>query len=191
MTIIRLLFGALLLAAPLASWAGVNETIDYHYYEIEDPALTELSLAESLDKASPVEHESRTLHGFNRWSIRWQVWTQPTDSGCAIKDVKVDLDSLMQLPELVSESAEVQQAFNDYVEVLQRHLIGHYVVAIQAANKIDIRLLKLEPMESCEALTRHADEIAEAIVAEHREKEAAFDKMTDYGAEQGVSLPRE
>ncbi len=169
--------------------AEVREMFDYIYYDVPDPSVSDTTLAQSLDAATPIEYGERPLHGFNRWSLRWHLDFAESEQACGVASVTVDLDTLMQLPQMVSASAEVQARFNAYIEKLQRHLVGHYVVAIQAANKIELKLSQLTEAPSCDELEARADSIAEAIVAEHRDKEKAFDEMTDYGAQQGVVVP--
>lgn len=181
--------GAALCVAVVQARAEIREMLDYAYYEVPDPAQSEMSLREALDSASPITEGERKLHGYNRWTINWHLEVAEQETSCGVDDVTVDLDTLMQLPALVSEDDELQQSFNDYVEKLQRHLVGHYVVAIQAVNKIELQVSQLPPAENCEALEQQVDILAESIVSEHREKARAFDEMTDYGAEQGVSLP--
>ncbi|UTF58751.1 DUF922 domain-containing protein [Gilvimarinus sp. DA14] len=180
-------WGVFLLAA--AARGEVREMLDYIYYDVPDPALSDMTLAQSLDAATPIEYGERPLHGYNRWSIRWHLDFAESERECSIEAITVDLDTLMQLPQLKSSDAEVQARFNEYIEHLQRHLVGHYVVAIQAANKIELKLGQLAPAENCDALQARADQLAEAIVQEHRDKAIAFDKMTDYGAQQGVVVP--
>ncbi len=165
--------------------------LDYIYYDVPDPITADMTLAESLNAATPIEQGERPLHGYNHWSLRWHLDFSQSESACEVASVTVDLDTQMQLPQMVSASAEVQERFNAYVERLQRHLVGHYVVAIQAANKIELQLSQLGAAADCDELEARADSIAEAIVAEHRDKEKAFDEMTDYGAQQGVVVPEE
>ncbi|MDO6746607.1 DUF922 domain-containing protein [Gilvimarinus sp. 1_MG-2023] len=167
---------------------NVEESIDYIYYEIEDPALTGQSLKQSLDAATPVVKAGVKRHGENRWLIRWQSTTQQQESSCKVTDVSVTLNATVLLPELSASEPEIQSTFNDYVAALQEYLLLHYVVALQAANKIELAILNLPPASDCKVLEQQADEKARAIVKEHREKGQSLDAMTDYGVKQGVVL---
>ncbi|WP_041521700.1 DUF922 domain-containing protein [Gilvimarinus agarilyticus] len=174
--------------SPLAQ-AEVSEIIDYIYYELEESGKA-LPLKEQLDAATPIERDGRKLHGETRWRLDWRFATEQTEDGrCAISDININLDALIYLPELGYDApAELQAEFNRYAEALQRHQIGHYIVAIQAANKIDVRLTYMEPAPDCDTARQQAEAMASQIEQEHRDKELAFDEQTRYGAEQGVSL---
>lgn len=168
--------------------AEVQESIDYLYYEIADPAETGKSLKHSLDAATPVVKQGVKRHGETRWLMRWHTWTEMDEGSCKISRVKVDLNATVLLPEMVSKKPEVQQTFNRYVEVLQEHLLLHYMVAIKAANQIELDITNLPPAADCDSLEQQADALANAIVKETRVTEQGLDDMTDYGAKQGVVL---
>lgn len=166
----------------------VKESIDYLYYEIRDPAETGQTLKQSLDAATPVVKNGVKRHGENRWMIRWQTVTRPEGDLCTVEDVTVNLNALILLPELASADPEVQKAFNQYVALLQEHLLLHYVIAIQAANRIELDIINLPPAPDCETLQQQADDAARSVIKQHREKEQQLDEVTNYGAEQGVVL---
>ncbi|MDO3385365.1 DUF922 domain-containing protein [Gilvimarinus sp. SDUM040013] len=185
---VKTLIALPLLVVSTLAQAEVRETIDYVYYEIADPAINGKTLKHSLDTASPVVKAGVKRHGENRWLMRWKPQTQIAGDVCKITDVVVDLDALILLPELASQDDAVQQKFNGYVELLQEHLLLHYIIAIQAANKIELDITNLEPGVDCDSLLQQADDTAKAIVAQYREKEQGLDEMTNFGAEQGVVL---
>lgn len=168
--------------------AEVSEIIDYTYYELEEAGAGQ-PLKAQLDAATPIARDGRKLHGDTRWKLDWRFSTAAMDDGrCKITDIDINLDALIRLPELGYKDAELQTEFNRYAEALQRHQIGHYIIAIQAANKIDVRLTYMEPATDCEAARDQAEAMAADIEQEHREKAIAFDQQTRYGAEQGVSF---
>ncbi|BFM22155.1 DUF922 domain-containing protein [Gilvimarinus japonicus] len=176
------------LCVSTAALAEVSEIIDYTYYELDEAGASQ-PLKEQLDAATPIQRDGRKLHGDTRWNLDWSFSTEALeDKTCKISDIDINLDALIRLPELGYEDAERQAEFNRYAEALQRHQIGHYIIAIQAANKIDVRLTYMEPAESCDVARTQAEAMAVAIEKEHREKEIAFDKQTRFGAEQGVSF---
>ena len=184
----RFIAVACLCTSPLAQ-AEVSEIIDYTYYELEESGKT-LALKEQLDAATPIERDGRKLHGDTRWRLDWRfAASEADDRSCTISDIDIHLDALIYLPELGYDApAELQAEFNRYAEALQRHQIGHYIIAIQAANKIDVRLTYMEPVANCDTARQQAEAMASQIEQEHRDKELAFDQQTRYGAEQGVSL---
>ncbi|WP_049723315.1 DUF922 domain-containing protein [Gilvimarinus polysaccharolyticus] len=171
-----------------SAWAEVSEIIDYTYYELDESGIG-LPLKTQLDNATPIERDGRKLHGDTRWKLDWRFSTEAlADGGCKITDIDINLDALIYLPELGYRDEALQAEFNRYAEALQRHQIGHYIIAIQAANKIDIRLTYMEPSSDCDSARDQAQAMAVEIEREHREKAIAFDEKTRYGAEQGVSF---
>lgn len=168
--------------------AEVSEIIDYTYYKLKQNNAGQ-TLQQQLDAATPIERDGRKLHGDTRWRLNWSFNTEAQEDGrCTLSDINIHLDALIYLPELDYRDAELQVEFNRYAEALQRHQIGHYIIAIQAANKMDTRLTYMEPSSDCDTARDQAEAMAVEIEREHREKAIAFDKKTRYGAEQGVSF---
>jgi len=168
--------------------AEVSEIIDYTYYELEESGAGQ-TLKQQLNAATPITRDGRKLHGDTRWKLDWSFDTEALEGDtCKTTDIDIHLDALIRLPELGYNDDQLQPEFNRYVEALQRHQIGHYIIAIQAANKIDVRLTYMEPVKGCETARAQAEAMAVEIEKEHREKEIAFDEKTRFGAEQGVSF---
>jgi predicted secreted Zn-dependent protease len=179
-----------LLLFGLTATAEVSELIDYTYYELPESGAGQ-PLKEQLDAATPIERNGRKLHADTRWRLDWRFNTEPqTDGPCTITDIDINLDALIRLPELSYTDAELQGEFNRYVEALQRHQIAHYIIAIQAANKINVRFTYGDFPRECKQARAKAEALAAAIEQEHRAQEIALDAQTRYGAEQGAPLPR-
>lgn len=179
---------AILFGLSVPAKAEVSEIIDYTYYELSESGRGQ-PLKAQLDAATPIERDGRKLHGDTHWKLDWRFNTEALEDGrCKITDIDIHLDALIRLPAIGYQNAELQTEFNRYTQALQRHQIGHYIVAVQAANKIDVRLMYMEPVKNCEAARDQAQAMAVDIEKEFREKDIAFDEKTDYGAEQGMSF---
>lgn len=172
----------LLLCWPCLVLAELTEHLDYSYYEV-DGSPADTSLHERLNNASPVRHEGKLYHARTDWNIDWRFnWETTENNRCAISDVRTTLDAIILLPSIKTEDAELQQAFNDYLRLLQVHEQGHYLIGVQAANAIMFQVGRLTG--PCDRIEEQANELAMVILDEYIAREKLYDKVTRHGLEQ-------
>jgi predicted secreted Zn-dependent protease len=108
--------------------------------------------------------------------------------------VAVDVTAIVILPYWrVPRSAkdELVARWEHYIAALRAHERGHVAIAGAAGRAVAEQIAAISPCGSLDSLKRAVAEAASAAVAEHRERERAYDTETQHGALEGVRLPEE
>ncbi|WP_146171201.1 DUF922 domain-containing Zn-dependent protease [Saccharospirillum sp. MSK14-1] len=167
-----------------AVWAQVHTELDWQPYPVR---LAEgETLAEALDRSSPIRQRALVYHATTDWQVQWRFWWQNSDHGCVIERVRTDVTVQIQLPELVDGTAAQQAEFSDYREALRVHEEGHQQFALEAGEAIDRALQQLPPASNCRALEVDANALGHHILERVREREFDYDRRTNHGETQGA-----
>jgi predicted secreted Zn-dependent protease len=181
-----------LAAALLASFpvhSEVTEALRYTHYPVRSgPGL---SLAQSINAASPIREHGRVFHGRTDWNIHWNYkWSPTPHGGCRITQVSTRVEATIKLPQLDSATPAQRERFASYLEALRRHELGHFDIARQAANSIDKQIAALPESGNCRALESAANAGGERTLNEYRQREVEYDASTQHGKTQGAWLDR-
>ena len=182
-------FVFVLLAMAGSLKADVDEHLKYTYYVANaDPSLSLLSI---LDTASPIREDGRIFHAYTTWNVKWDFrWFEQPNGRCKITKVSSNLTGNIQLPRLFGASSLQKGQFNQYLSALRIHELGHYKLGKEAAADIDREILALPEKPNCRILAKTANDLANQVISEYKEKGIQYDALTDYGRSQGAWLDR-
>lgn len=169
--------------------AEVHEQLRFkHYDALWQPSLT---LLQMLDRATPIQRDGRRFHGYAAWELRWHFSWQPTADGrCRIGEVNTQLSAEITLPNLRGVPPAAAQPFENYLNALREHELGHFRIAQTAARRVDQGIRALPEMASCEALEQTANALGQRLSQQARQEELNYDRQTQFGRTQGAWLPR-
>jgi len=169
--------------------ADVDESLEYTYYVANaDPARSLLSI---LDAASPIQEDGRIFHAYTTWQVKWDFrWLEKPDGTCKITGVSTGLTGNIQLPRLFGASFPQQEQFDKYLSALRVHELGHYNFGKEAAAEIDREIQSLPEKPGCKILAKTANDLADQVLSEYKEKGVKYDTSTGYGRLQGAWLDR-
>lgn len=177
---------ALLLSCGLAR-AEVVEDLDYEYYDVD---ASEGWLGDAINAATPIRQNGKRFHGYTKWQVNWRYWWDQDSEGCTINRTEVKATGKITLPQLVDSTDENQEYFDEYIENLEAHELGHYEFAQTAAAEIDEFLLDLDTMDTCDEVQREANAGAREILDGYIRDEKQYDVDTGHGRTQGAYLQR-
>jgi len=188
MYIERYLLLALMFGSSLAR-AEILETVDYIKYPVRHEAGT--SLLKAVNAATPISEGAKKYHGYTRWDINWRYTYEKTSDlrTCKVKSLYVTLKATITLPELSSKDDKVIAQFNNYLQALKKHELGHLQIAQEAAKKIESNLLAHPALSSCEILKAALNENGLALTEEAKTQGVQYDAQTRHGKTQGAYLP--
>lgn len=166
--------------------AEVEESVEYEHYGVD---ASEGPLRQALTAASPIREDGKTFHGHTQWFVKWRYWWDEDDYGCEINRVAVDFDATITLPELEYASDDNQALFDEYIEALDEHELGHVQNGRDAAYEVDAELMELGAMDSCAELETEANALGRRIVKRYNQADRDYDKETGHGRTQGAWLP--
>jgi len=179
---------AVLLIVTAPAFADRNDfAIDYFTVNGE----TSLQLSSEIDAKGPVGEDGRRSDGYTRWRMSWNFGMNSDTAGCGVSRVAVDLDIHMTLPRWDMPSGATPQLiarWNRYLAALRMHEDGHRQRAEAAADELR-RTLARERAPDCRTLENRLDSMANALLAKLRARQAAYDRETKFGQNQGVRRP--
>ncbi|MDP1976300.1 DUF922 domain-containing protein [Undibacterium sp.] len=188
MYIERYLLLALMFGSPLTR-AEILETVDYIKYPVRHEVGT--SLARAINSATPVSVGHMKYYSHTRWDMQWRYTYDKTSDlrTCKVKSLYVTLKATITLPELSSKDDKVIAQFNNYLQALKKHELGHLQIAQEAAKKIESNLLAHPALPSCEILKAALNENGLALTEEAKTQGVQYDAQTRHGQTQGAYLP--
>ncbi len=171
-----------------AALAEYSEKLSYSNYAVK-PRRSQ-SLLDAIKEASPFQQaDGRISHGHTDAKVSWSFdMRESRGAVCAITKVRVHLDALITLPELVSGNEAQQREFTPYIAALSRHEQGHYQLNQASAREIARSLSKMPKMSSCKTLQAEANRVGNLLMDTDEEVNADYDRRTQHGASQGAAL---
>ncbi|MCC6077290.1 DUF922 domain-containing protein [Pseudomonas sp. GCM10022188] len=176
---------ALALIAPEAH-AEIGEKLDYTDYPV--PASDENSLGMTLNRNSPIRHDGLTYHANTTWTVNWSYNWIEENGYCRLSNVVTNLHAVIKLPRLEGGDSGIREQFDQYLEALHQHELGHYEISRKAALDVDRELRALPVMANCQRLNDTANRVAHRVVARYTEEERTYDLVTVHGRLQGARL---
>ena len=119
--------------------------------------------------------------------ISYKFRSRGTASSCVIESATVTVDSTVHLPRWTNRdegSAALQSQWDAMLGSLQRHERGHVQISLDSAHELEQALKNVPEQATCDALNALARQQAERILAEHSQKQDAYDIRTDHGRRQ-------
>lgn len=163
-----------------------------------EPAVTTTTRYYDVTGTTPaeirVDLNRRRPHGWDgltRSHVSWNFRLEPGSGDCRMTSVttRVEVDYL--LPRWLDPgraSPETRAQWERYERALKIHEDGHRDIGIGAAREIEKTLRGLTG-RTCPELERDANDTAQRLLEEARERERDYDRMTNYGATQGARFP--
>ena len=177
----------LLLVASAAFADRDDFTVEYFTVQGE----TSLALSAEIEAKGPVGENGRHSDGYTRWNMSWTFGMNTDATGCVASSVSVDLDIHMILPHWDTPPGadpRLIARWNRYLAALRGHEDGHRQRAEATAGDMRRALLR-ERAADCPTLERRLDSMANQLLSDLRERQAAYDRETDFGRSQGVHRP--
>ena len=181
-------FFVCLLTLSNIAMAEVREDFSYKWYSVfHKPGM---SLKKALSISTPIRgDDGKKFRGNMRWHIKWQFQTATDESGqCRITDNLTDLTLVMTIPGIITSDNDVKARFEQYVERLKFHEMGHADIARKGADQIDKGILSLPPMASCQQVNQAANSLGNSVLHRVSQESEKYDKVTKHGKTQGVYL---
>jgi predicted secreted Zn-dependent protease len=184
-----LTISCLLFSVQLAVATPVINT-QYDYYSVYVRSAPRLLSA--LNYASPIKENGRVFHGHTEANIGWKFRWKETYGKCQISSATTTLSVKMTLPKLAHDATDpnLKQLWSAWYPGLLKHEQGHADHAIEAANKIDKAIRNLPAETSCRSLERKAHAVGNDLVEKLMAQDREYDRVTDHGRKNSVSLSR-
>jgi predicted secreted Zn-dependent protease len=112
---------------------------------------------------------------------------------CMLHDVRVVVMAEIRLPKWEPETppdSATQSWWNDFTAQMLAHEGGHVRIAVEGAREIAETLRPLEGSISCDGLSMRANGAAQVILVRSRERQAEYDRITEFGARQSADTVR-
>jgi predicted secreted Zn-dependent protease len=182
----------LLLAAVAAvTPAGAEALSRIHtsFYYVDGGSATVIMA--QMDKSGPKAEDGKRYPSKTRWDVQWKYNHLEEGVTCGVKDVAVAVGIAQNLPRWRGEgsaSGALALRWKKFAEAVQRHEDGHKENGIKAATEIEAALQALKPASNCEDLDKAANAAGEQIIDKYRKRDAAYDRSTNNGRKQGMTL---
>ncbi len=179
---------------------GVHAAIVFEPYVVSGSsaeALTEAMRAKGPRLSVNGDTTRRPFQARTNWHIRWRFkhgleeGTQEDNTACVVRDVQVDLDVRMTLPQWeVPPNAppRLVRQWERYKEALRHHENAHRDHGFFAARHT-YRAIKNLRSASCETMQEKAEQIAARIRERYVRAGRRYDRETNHGRTEGVVWP--
>jgi predicted secreted Zn-dependent protease len=166
----------------------VEETV-MQYYEIQGSSADALHRA--MKTYGPVSFDGNHYYATCKWNIKWNAKYKTEGGRCAIDTMHLTVSAAITFPRW-SNSGEGQASLRDKWEqmakALRHHEDGHKDNGVRGANDLARRLRALPAQPDCKTLGQKINANVERVLKIHRELDVAYDRATNHGESQGVSL---
>jgi predicted secreted Zn-dependent protease len=159
------------------------------YYYIDGASAT--VLAAQLDQIGPIGLDGKHHAGRTRWDIQWKFRHRQQGTTCSIEEVVVAVGIAQTLPAWRGEDkgpAGLKEVWTRFMNALKRHEDAHKEHALKAGKEIEAVVLAAKPASNCEDLDATSNSAAQAVVAKYKVLDEEYDRKTDHGRNQGVTL---
>jgi len=177
-----------LLAISIPGFSEPRIYIKNKYYYISPSTVD--GIRTELNKKSPLKEKSKIFHALTDWKVKWAFWWEESWRKCSMGNAQVSLQLTYTYPKLSNPyfNDQVFVQFMTYKKALKKHEEKHGQIGLEAAKEIEQTLKKLDSEKTCELLSKKANAIAKDIIRKYKQKDDAFDKKTNHGKTEGVSL---
>jgi predicted secreted Zn-dependent protease len=166
----------------------VEETV-MQYYEVEGSSAAELHRA--IKAYGPVLSDGIHYYATTKWNIRWAAKYKTVGGRCAIDTMHLTVSAAITFPKWSNSSAgtaSLRDKWEQMAKALRLHEDGHKDNGVRGANDLALRLRALPAQPDCRTLEQEINANLERVLKVHRELDIAYDRATNHGENQGVSL---
>jgi predicted secreted Zn-dependent protease len=179
----------LLLATAFAAAAQNNVTLRTNYYPVTGATAREIR--QSMNAARPGGRAAKT-DALTTWTIERQSKVEASNGEYRLTSFRTDTRISITLPlwyRPTNAVPAVQSAWSNYFIALQKHEQGHADLALAAATKLHECIPTLGADSSADRLRQRIKETGDAILQQHRQQEADYDRRTEHGRKDGARFP--
>lgn len=161
-----------------------------NYYPVTGSSWAELRQAMAANRPWKNGPE---MHGRTDWHLRWTFQLEETAQGARLRafdlttTVTITLPSWKPPPD--ADPALVQQ-WKQFFANLKRHEEGHLAIARQAAAAVRKRIATIQQAPTLRQLSDQLHAAAQAAMAEFRDRDAEYDRITQHGLRQEAWKPK-
>jgi predicted secreted Zn-dependent protease len=166
----------------------VEETV-MQYYDVEGSSADELHRA--IKAYGPVSFDGNRYYATCKWKIRWKAKYKTEGGRCSIGDLHLTVAAAITFPRWSNSSAGtagLREKWEQMAKALRNHEDGHKDNGVRGANDLARRLRSLPAQPDCRTLEQEINANYERMLKVHRELDVAYDRATNHGENQGVSL---
>jgi len=152
---------------------------------------TARDLGAQMAMLGPVSQSGRRSWAFTDWEVRTTYVLVPTDGGCEVSDSRAHVELTTTLPDWPGNggaSWRLRARWKEMLVHLVRHENTHRTHALLAGERAAAGLHTLARQDTCNEAERQARRVLREAVQASRRLSLEFDRATDYGASEGVSL---
>lgn len=143
-----------------------------------------------METFGPIENNKR-YDANTTWHLQWDLSYLENAHDCTVDKVTVNLAIQTMLPNWSdSQNADttLQNLWHTFLANLESHENNHAAHGKRAAAEVEAAILHLPAMENCELLVATANNDAEKITAEYKDKDVQYDTATLHGQKEGATL---
>lgn len=159
------------------------------HYEVTGSTTAEIS--QSIFRNTPVQINGRSYGAVthNRFSTSYSS-VRMSNGGCAVKNARLVLDSVIILPKLVvdGQSQLVLDEWGRYIGALRAHEMMHANNGKYTAQTLASRLYNFKSTLSCPEMKLRLDRAVDGLINNMGEWDQQLDAKTEHGKSQGAFL---
>jgi len=185
----RTLAALVLMLAVVDSVRGADSlTIVTNFYSVT--GSTSREIRRSIEEVRPSGFKPGT-DALTAWQIQWRSSMMMANGQCRLTGIEVQTTVVITMPSWrppTNAPPELVQRWVKYYQALMRHEQNHARSALLAAEAMRKQLPGLGPEASSAVLQSKIKTAADAIIAQHRKRDADYDQETDHGRKDGAAL---
>lgn len=185
-------FGFLLLAGWIGSatcTAALDAlTITTNHYLVTGSTLREIR--QSINQMRPGGAKART-DALTTWNIKWQTQVSPVGGEYRLTSFSTTTTIIITMPSWkapTNAAPQVMKKWLSYYSALQKHEVNHSKTGTQAAEALRKRIGEVGSDPDRTRLQQRIQQLADAVIAEFRKRDADYDRETDHGRKDGANL---
>jgi predicted secreted Zn-dependent protease len=177
-----------------ASPPGVSVRSSLRKYTVTAATMREIRQALAR---GPATFDGRRWAGVTHTYIRWKYQYRVASGTCRVQSPRVELTVTITMPEWLpahESDEETKVWWHRYHAALFEHELGHGRIGVEAARRVARELDRGASGATCEELGRRLNARGEAILADMRNRQSAYDAETRHGGIQiaaALAAPRE
>lgn len=181
----------MLALAVMASAAQAEPTtrIGASYYYIDGASA--LVLTGQMDSKGPEGADGRRHPAQTKWDVQWRFRHNMYGDVCKMEKVMVLVGLTSIKPRWRGESdgaPALRKRWQQLVQAIDEYEAYHKKQAQTAGEEIERAINNVKPEKTCEAMTESANRVAAETLEKFKSNSRDYDKRTDYGRKNGVSL---
>lgn len=152
------------------------------YYDLDATRVDEMR--RQLEARGPRTLGGHTTAGLTRQSLYVRYRLQPSDEGCRIEGIDIETRIEIRLPRWRPKATPAEDLLAQWPTletILAEHEEGHRDNGVWASRELLRRLQTIDGARDCAALGEAAKAVRRTLLAELRDREDAYDRVTDHG----------